>query len=147
MPRAQAGYLKLPAYIRDSWQAIECKLQDKSTYSDIFHIEAIGPLLALTTWPELLTNCLWLHFIDNAAAQATLIRGSSTIYSGDIIAGLTWELIAVRHVYAWFGRVASKSNPVDGLSRGDASGDWDLVDVKIPKKLKGKLVAFCRTLV
>ena len=32
----------------------------------------------------------------------------------------------------WFDRVDTKSNPVDGLSRGDLSGDWDLVTLVFP---------------
>ena len=32
----------------------------------------------------------------------------------------------------WFDRVDTKSNPVDGLSRGDLSGNWDLVPLDFP---------------
>ena len=65
-----------------------------------------------------------------------MINGSSSIWSGDLIAGATWSEIARRRIYPWFDRVASKYNPVDALSRGDASGDWDLVKLKFPDIVK-----------
>ena len=46
--------------------------------------------------------------------------------------GLTWETIAMINACPWFDRVDTKSNPVDGLSRGDLSGDWDLVKLVFP---------------
>ena len=32
----------------------------------------------------------------------------------------------------WFDRVDTKSNPVDGLSRGDFNGNWDIVPLLFP---------------
>ena len=63
--------------------------------------------------------------IDNVAAQASLVKGSSSVDEGDVITGYTWELACDLGVRPWFDRVASKSNPVDGISRGDLKGDWD----------------------
>ena len=41
---------------------------------------------------------------------------------------------------AWFDRVESKSNPVDGLSRGVMKGPWaDVVEAKIPSGLMQKI--------
>ena len=92
--------------------------------NDIFEIEALGPLIILATWPRLMRECLWLHFIDNSAAQAALVKGSSSVLSGDLIVGHTWEIIAKRRMIPWFDRVDSSSNPVDGLSRGEKLGPW-----------------------
>ena len=39
-----------------------------SENQDIAEIEAVGPILALATWPQL-TNGLWIHFIDNDNAH------------------------------------------------------------------------------
>ena len=64
--------------------------------TDIFQIEAVGPLAVLATWPELLRDCLWIHFIGNAAALSALVNGSSSVSSGDVVIGLTWEMIASR---------------------------------------------------
>ena len=49
-----------------------------------------------------------------------------------VIVGLTWAKIAKINACPWFDRVDTKSNPVDGLSRGDLSGDWDLVPLVFP---------------
>ena len=107
-----------------------------SAHNDIFELEAIGPLVILATWPNLMTDRLWLHFIDNTAAQASMVKGSSSVMSGDLLVGHTWDYIARRRVIPWFDRVDSKSNPVDGLSRGDRSGPWSRVQqARLPSAL------------
>ena len=63
-------------------------------YNDIFEIEAIGPAIILHQWGRSMRNCLWLHFIDNAGAQAVLCKGSSSVHEGDLITGFVWEEIA-----------------------------------------------------
>ena len=40
-----------------------------------------------------------------------------------MVTGLTWAKIAKINACPWFDRVDTKSNPVDGLSRGDLSGN------------------------
>ena len=90
----------------------------KEEYNDIFLIEAIGPLSILETFANIVKDSLWLHFIDNVAAEHSLIKGSSSITSGDVVIGETWRRIQQLNAYAYFDRVMSESNPVDGLSRG-----------------------------
>ena len=125
-----AAYLKVPRELRTLWA------QQRARCNDIFQIEAIGPLLVLATWPDHMANCLWIHFIDNAAAQSALVNGSSSVASGDLIVGHTWEMIAERCIYPWFDRVDSKSNPVDGLSRGKWDGPWStIVTAHLPTPL------------
>ena len=81
-------------------------------------------------------NTMWVHYIDNAGAQAALCRGSSSVHEGDLNVGHTWSLIAKFGIYGWFDRVASASNPVDKLSRGQLRGPWNTVRmVALPKKL------------
>ena len=46
--------------------------------------------------------------------------------------GLTWQKVSRINACPWFDRVDTKSNPVDGLSRGDLSGDWDVVTLVFP---------------
>ena len=47
---------------------------------------------AIDMTPKLDRNfVVWLHFIGNAAALATLVRGVSSAASGERIAGLTWS--------------------------------------------------------
>ena len=38
--------------------------------------------------------------------------------------GLTWNYVQRRRAWPYFERVASESNPVDGLSRRDFRGPW-----------------------
>ena len=125
-----AAFCEIPPYIRELWGR-RC-----ADDSDIFLIEAIGPLAILETFPKLLKNCLWIHYIDNVAAQYSLVRGSSSIGCGDVVVGETWRRIQRLGIYPYFDRVASKSNPVDGLSRGRREGPWvQVVQAKLPVNL------------
>ena len=71
-----------------------------------------------------LVGFLRLHFSDSASAQAALTKGSSSVQSGDAIAALTWEHTARLNCLPRFDRVASSSNPADGLSRCHFHGPW-----------------------
>ena len=78
---------------------------------------------------------LWVHFIDNEGALASLAKGSSSVLSGEDIVGTTHELSAASGVISWFDRIDSASNPVDKLSRGKMGGPWKLVDIGFPPHL------------
>ena len=108
--------MEVPNALRGLWD-LQKDLSKSGVQTDIFEIEAIGPLIALLTWPQLLADRPWIHFIDNEAAQNALIRGSSNSLNGDVIAGETWRLIRQIRCWLWLDRVASKSNPIDGVSR------------------------------
>ena len=114
-----AAYMQIPSEVRELWS-----MGNGTNRSDIFQIEAVGPLLVLSTFPNMVRNLLWVHFIDNVASQHALIKGSSSIAAGDVLVGHTWQKIRKLHVWAYFDRVASSSNPVDGLSRRDHRGPW-----------------------
>ena len=118
-----ALYTEVPNIIRDKWQVAD----SNDVRNDIYFVEALGPLLLLIAFPNVLKDCLWIHFIDNTAAEASLIRGSSSVEGGDHIVGLTWTMIQKQRLWAYFDRVESKANPVDGLSRRRFSGPWDQV--------------------
>ena len=98
-------------------------------------MEAVGPLLALSTWPDL-RNGLWLHFVDNTSAQGSLIKGSSSVRALNRITFCIWGLARRRELYLWVERVASKDNPIDSLSRRDAKDhyrqDWEWDDPCLP---------------
>ena len=96
----------VPDEVRQMW----CSLAEKQVYKGIFLIEAVGPLLAPLAFPKLLRNALWIHFVDNSAAEASLINGSSSIDAGDHIIGLTWEIAAKRQLWPYFDRVESNAN-------------------------------------
>ena len=38
----------------------------------------------LVTFPKVIKDALWLHYIDNTAAEASLIRGSSSLEHGAV---------------------------------------------------------------
>lgn len=64
--------------------------------------------------------------------MATLVKGSSSVLSGEVITAFTHSKISDMNLWAWFDRVASSGNPVDKLSRGDVAGSWDLVPIELP---------------
>ena len=130
-----AAFLEVPDYIRQLWD--KGKITD---HNDIFLIEAVGPLAVLETYPNVVRNCLWVHYIDNVAAQYSLIKGSSSITCGDVVVGETWRRIQRLGAHVYFDRVDSKANPVDGLSRGRSEGPWRQVDrARLPDDLEEKL--------
>ena len=112
------------------WTA--CRRAPGEEFNDIQEVEGIAPLLALTTWKDILADSLWMHFIDNNGALSCLVKGGSSVSSTDTIVGLTWRKIARTNACPWFDPVDTKSNPVDGLSRGDLSGDWDIAPLIFP---------------
>ena len=124
--RPLAVYAEVPNIIRDQWR----KVAGTEEYQDIFLVEALGPLLLLLTFPKVLRDCLWIPFIDNSAAEASLIRGASSSTLGDHVVGLTWSHIQKRLIWSYFDRVQSKANPVDGLSRRRFEGPWERVHVR-----------------
>ena len=121
-----AVYTEVPTMLREYWEGESAR----QGFSDIFLVEALGPLILLLAFPSVFRNCLWIHFIDNTAAEASLIRGSSSLSKGDHVVGLAWELMQRRSVWAYFDRVESKANPVDGISRRRFNGPWQRVHQK-----------------
>ena len=104
--RARAGYVALPDAVRHlfgKWHP------DEGEHKDIYEVEALGPALVLHNWGADMKDMLWLHFIDNESAQATLIKGSSSVLSGEVITAYTHQLVAKFSVRPWFDRVDSKS--------------------------------------
>ena len=111
--------------------SVTCGLKARNSVerNDIFAIEALGPLLLLSVFPRVMRNALWIHYIDNTAAECSLIRGSSRLDSASCIVGATWEACVKRGLLLYFDRVESKANPVDRLSRGVFEGPWDKVEI------------------
>jgi len=122
-----AVFGEVPADIRKMWAGM-AGIPD---YRDIYLVEAIGPLLLLCTFPRLMRNALWIHYVDNESAESSLISGTSALPAADHIVGLTWEICARRSLLPYFDRVESKANPVDGLSRGKMEGTWREVEKAI----------------
>ena len=127
----RAGVINIPDSLRAEWDS----KKKMNRFNDIFEVEAVGPLLVLHNFGAELVGCLWLHFIDNAAALSALVRGSSSVNSGERITGLTWSHIVGCGCLPWFDRVESASNPTDGLSRGRLQGPWVLEQIHLPGQL------------
>ena len=139
-PRRRAAFGSVPDVIRRLW----ARRAGTGVYHDIFLVEAIGPLLLLCTYPENLRGSAWVHYIDNTAAQHALVRGSSSISSGDHVVGATWEAAAKLDCWPYFDRVHTKSNPIDGVSRGDFTGPWERVeDATVPLQLIKEMELAC----
>ena len=123
------GYIVVPQEARETWS----RAATAGDFYDIFEIEAIGPALVLHNFEHLFTpNALWIHYIDNDAALATLVKGSSSVLSGEVITAYTHSRVAAIGLWPWFDRVASEDNPVDKLSRGKMDGPWKLVEIAFP---------------
>ena len=71
-----------------------------------------------------------------------MIKGGSSVHSADVIAAWCAERTAALGTWAWYDRVDTKSNPVDGLSRGDMTGPWRLISLKFPPSLRDALSAY-----
>ena len=132
------GYLKVPSIIRKMW----ARRESLDGVRDIYQIEAVGPLLVLYNWGHMFRDHLWIHFIDNEGALASLAKGSSSVLSGGIIVAYTHELAAQCGILGWFDRVDSASNPVDKLSRGEMRGPWKLVRIRFPVELLRRITEF-----
>ena len=106
----------------------------------IMEIEAVGPLLAMSTWSDLFRDSLWLHFIDNEASKYSLIKGSARASESNAIMHATWNECRLRRLYPWWDRVATKDNPVDQASRGDLSDlygqHWVVDEPVLPEILR-----------
>ena len=109
------------AYVPDELRKMWSDLARKDDYRDIFLIEAIGPLLILDTFPRLMKDALWIHFIDNSGSEASLVSGSSSIDAGDHVVGMTWERIGFSTVLR--AKLILSTNCLGGnqLVRGE---DW-----------------------
>ena len=130
--RAIAGYMQLPDDVRNVWS----RTAVSGDHYDIYEIEAVGPALIFYNFGDLMEHdALWVHYIDNDSALATLVKGSSSVLSGEVITAYTHGKVSDMNLWAWFDRVASADNPVDKLSRGDSSGDWDIVPIEFPPVL------------
>ena len=130
--RPQAAFMEVPEEVRRMWPMQE----GRSAKADIFEIEGVGPSATVTTWPQLIEGCPWLHFIDHQGTQMCLVRGSGNSRNGDVIAGLTWTAVQKTQSWFWMERVMSESNPIDGVSRGRKAGPClEVEECRLPRVL------------
>ena len=132
----------LPEDVRQVWS----RAATAGEHFDIFEIEAVGPVLILHNWLSYFpSKRLWLHWIDNVSAFATLVKGSSSVLSGEVITAFTHAQIARAGMWSCLDRVASVDNPVDKLSSGELKEDWDLLPIEFPPVLLSDLRRYLAT--
>ena len=68
-------------------------------------------------------------FMDYKLGRASSADVCDSSVGTNPIVGYIWKLVERLDIFPWFDRVDSESNPVDGLSRQDLRGPWQLVDL------------------
>lgn len=109
-----------PALEYFSWvvpPAVVSSWLPKKSYMGQLEIFA-GPV-ALATWASQLRHRDVLHFVDNDAAAACLVKGYSPKLDSSALVGEHWSHAADAAVNLYIDRVESKSNIADGPSRQD----------------------------
>ena len=148
--RPRVGSTVVPSVVRSYWAWQRELLPSPDDMSDEPHdiqqVEAVCPAAILHSYPQI-SHCLWLHFVDNNGALATLVKGSASVNSDEVILGYTWSLIATRRIWAYFDRVDTHANIADIPSRTTASemGDplglgWVQHRLKFPSALRSAIV-------
>ena len=117
----------VPEPIRRLWA------YQKDSEVEILEVEAIGPLILLKKWADILQHCLWVHYIVNNGVLAALVNGSSSVLQAGLIVGETWARVAGQKVLPWFDRVDTKANPVDGISRQEFQGTSAVPPCHVPR--------------
>ena len=103
---------------------------------NINEAEAFAASIWVHTFGPCLHGCDVHLFIDNKAAEGSLIKGYSSSNTLAAVAGSFWTAAANSSLRMWIGRVPSRLNPSDGFSRGDFSlaelHGWQQVRPVIP---------------
>eukprot|EP00435_Cladocopium_sp_Y103_P037299 s2430_g9.t2 len=97
--------------------AVVAKWLPKQTFMG--QLEVLAAPVALATWRTPLTSSQVIHFIDNDAAAAALVRGYSPKSDSTVMVGEYWTIAAACAIDTYVDRVESKSNLSDGPSRLD----------------------------
>ncbi|CAE7450708.1 unnamed protein product, partial [Symbiodinium necroappetens] len=87
----------------------------------IYEIELYAVLAAFRCWGTLLKDSFTVAYIDNSAAQAALVAGSSGTELGSRIVELIGEAESAVLCRPWYSWVPTHSNPADPPSRGEVA--------------------------
>ena len=114
--------------------------------TQIFPAEAFAPLLMIEFHGEQLRGKDIIIFVDNEAAAAALIRGSSSSADvGLIVQAFHWKLHQLQ-ARVWIEWIDSESNPADGLSRDGIRDEWTRMQgwklMEAPERLQFGLCSF-----
>ena len=130
-----------PTLSCDSTESTPCRQRWIPRKQQIYPGEAVCALVIPIFHEQLLSDSDIIHFIDNEAAAASLIRGTSTqedVHEIVLSSSLLYHNMGSRVWYEW---VDTKANPSDGLSRNGVrdpwtvAQDWDLCEVSLPHTL------------
>ena len=81
--------------------------------------EALAALVWLETFRACLQGADLVLFLESEAAEGSLLKGYSSSRSLTAIAGALWALSASLQARLWVGRMPSRLNPSDEVSRRD----------------------------
>ena len=87
----------------------------------IYELEILPLVVRLDLWGDLIRDSLVVHYIDNDAAKASLIKGYGSTDVARRLVQRSVEQEERLQLKVWFSRVPSFSNLSDGPSRNDCS--------------------------
>ena len=85
----------------------------------IHQAELLPALLSMVAWGEMLEERQVFLFVDNDAARAAVVKGTTNNFPSARIVAKIWEIAVVRGIQLWVERVPSWSNVADGPSRNE----------------------------
>ena len=87
----------------------------------IYELEILPLVVCLELWGDLIKDCPVVHYIDNDAAKASMIKGYGATEVARRLVQKYVEQEERLQLKVWFARVPSFSNLSDGPSRNDCS--------------------------
>ena len=115
--RPLAGTMVIPPELVTTW---------KPRTQQIYPAEALAVPTVLLHYQDQLRGKELIWFIDNEAACASMIKGSSREQEVDALATLAHLLSFRLEAPVWYEWIDSASNPADGLSRDGLKDEWTL---------------------
>ena len=85
---------------------------------NIYVLEILAACMSAVHLTQLRGTGPTIFFIDNEAAGAALVRGTSEDETARALVGCFWRVCIENNVTPWIERVCSKNNPADEPSRG-----------------------------
>ena len=98
----------------------------KNSGNPIYELEIFPLIVCLELWGDLLKDSPVVHYIDNDAAKASMIKGYGATEVSNKLVQHYVELEERLQLKVWFSRVPSFSNLSDGPSRNDCSEVLDM---------------------
>ena len=127
---AKCGWVVFPPQRRPIGQSVTIPAEWIAAWepreTQIFAAEVFCSLLVPFNLPHFFRGQDVLLFIDNEAAAAAIIRGSSSSVDVDSIVQISSIVLLHLEARLWVEWINSDSNPSDGLSRDGLADEWSL---------------------